>query len=623
MHAETALANPLRPTTLNSVERLLSVLLIGLVLSLVGAASGHAQPQVTASAAEQISLVQQVKASRNPAQRKISSQLLQELDQQRGAAYLARLPKLQPSSLLNADGTFLIDMTATVDSDLLARAEALGATVINAFPQWNSARLRLPLDALEDLAAESAVKSLRAADLYMLQMTNTTEGDIAHGTAAVRAATGADGSGVKVGSMSDSVESLAALQGTGDLPAGVTVLAGQAGTGTSEGTALMEIVHDMAPGSELFFATGQGGQAQMAQNIIDLAAAGCRVINDDILYFVESVFQDGVIAQAVDQVVAAGVQYFSAASNSGNLDAGTAGVWEGEFVATSLPTPLVGAAAAAHDFGGGVNNNLITFDAPVLITLQWSNPLGAASDDFDLFVLDAALANVVAFSTSVQDGDDDPLEVIDSTARDDAGNRLVITQFGGGPAFLHVNTHRGMLSTATDGQIFGHPAAVGAMAVAAINVATAGGGEFVGGLGVPVEAFSSDGPRRIFFDPTGAPIAAGDDFDLRGIPTGVVRQKPDITAADGVSTATPGFDPFFGTSASAPHAAGISALYQDLFPAVPADVANDLFKSSALDIDQTGFDRNSGAGIVNMGGAVNETIFSDGFESGDTAAWSK
>lgn len=621
MHKNRSITSSI--STRSRIQRSTPLALAGLLVTLAWAAPSQAQPQLQASAIEQIRLLQQVKAERSPAQRKISWQLLHALDRQRGAEYLNHLPKLRPSALRAADGTVLVDMTASIDVALLARIESLGGTVINSFPRWDSARLRLPLTALEELAAADAVRNLRAADPYMMQMTNTTEGDVAHGTDDFRAETGLDGSGVKVGSMSDSVEALAALQASGDLPPGVTILPGQAGTGSSEGTALMEIVHDMAPGAELFFATGQGGQAQMAQNILDLAAAGCRIINDDVLYFTEPVFQDGVIAQAVNQVKADNnVIYFSAAGNSGNLDNGTAGAWEGDFAPTALPAPLVGGALAAHDFGGGSNNNEITFDPPFFITLQWTNPFGAAGDDYDLFVLDAALANIVDGSATTQDGDDDPVEIIDSRTRNDLGNRIVVTQFGGDPVFLHLNTHRGMLETATDGQIFGHPAAEGALAVAAVNVATAGGGEFVGGPANPVEPFSSDGPRRIFFNADGSPVATGEALGQLGPTPSTERQKPDIAAADGVSTATPGFNPFFGTSASAPHAAGASALFVDGFESISSTDFADVFKSGALDIDAVGVDRNSGSGLMDLDGATAAMIFADGFESGDAAAWS-
>ena len=84
--------------------------------------------------------------------------------------------------------------------------------------------------------------------------------------------------------------------------ASVTILPGQAGLGTGEGTAMLEIVHALAPGSELYFATAFSGEASFAQNIRDLHSAGCRIIVDDVTYFDESPFQDGIIAKAVNDV---------------------------------------------------------------------------------------------------------------------------------------------------------------------------------------------------------------------------------------------------------------------------------------------------------------------------------
>src|SRR6202034_4867318 len=137
------------------------------------------------------------------------------------------------------------------------------------------------------------------------------------------------GAGVKVGVLSSGVDSLATEQAAGALPA-VTVLSGQQGS-SDEGTAMLEIVHTLAPAAQLYFATGDGGDAQMAANILALHNAGCQVIVDDVPYLDEGVFQDSVIAQAVQTVTAAGALYFSSASNSGNKDDGTSGTWEGDF----------------------------------------------------------------------------------------------------------------------------------------------------------------------------------------------------------------------------------------------------------------------------------------------------
>lgn len=114
------------------------------------------------------------------------------------------------------------------------------------------------------------------------------------------------------------------------------------------------------------------------------------------------------------------------------------------------------------------------------------------------------------------------------------------------------------MGLATSGTIRGHAAADGAFAVAAVNVALAGSGSFPGGPTNPVELFSTDGNRRVFYNSDGSPITPGKLlFSNNG---GEVRKKPDLTAADGVATSVPGFGTFFGTSAAAPHAAGIAVL---------------------------------------------------------------
>ena len=120
--------------------------------------------------------------------------------------------------------------------------------------------------------------------------------------------------------ISDGVGSLAGRQATGDLPAIVDILPGQAGSG-DEGTAMLEIIYDLAPGARLGYATAVGGLAAFAQNVLDLAdpaKGACTIIVDDISYAAESPFQDGAVAQAVNTVTAAGVAYFSSAANSGS-----------------------------------------------------------------------------------------------------------------------------------------------------------------------------------------------------------------------------------------------------------------------------------------------------------------
>src|SRR6202041_1444323 len=82
-----------------------------------------------------------------------------------------------------------------------------------------------------------------------------------------------------------------------------------------EGRAMLQIVHDVAPGASLAFYTADDSEADFASGIGKLAAAGAKVIADDVGYFDEPFYQDGILAQAVDAVEAQGVTYVSAAGN--------------------------------------------------------------------------------------------------------------------------------------------------------------------------------------------------------------------------------------------------------------------------------------------------------------------
>ena len=135
-----------------------------------------------------------------------------------------------------------------------------------------------------------------------------------------------------------------------------------------------------------------------------------------------------------------------------------------------------------------------------------------------------------------------------------------------------------------------------AVGTPAIDAAEAIGGVFVAGPTSQVELFSSDGPRKVFYDRNGVRLRGGVTFASGG---GVIRLKPDVTAADGVMTNTPGFQPFFGTSAAAPHAAGIAALIVSAVPGNLTWTNRSAIINSALDIEAPGgHDRDSGAGIV-------------------------
>ncbi len=650
-------------------RRLATVLL--LVFSLMGsgllpalssaqAGSGAIDP----AAINQIAALLAEKDARTPAEQKVDSNLLYAIKQQVGISQSAAAASLQTDVAISAGQTTIVDITAFVSDGMLAQIAALGGKVLSSYPEYRSIRAELPISQVLTVAGWNLVifiqpkqqattnhvtlpaQAARVATspLFMTPLgqlpthsvrrlagqpigsligqvapisvtqgitstsaSNRSEGDVAHRANLARQTYGYSGAGVKTCVLSDGVDALTALQASGDLPA-VTVVPDQAGTG-NEGGAMLEIVYDLAPGAQLFYASAFNGIASFASNIKTLRNTyGCNVIVDDVAYFAETPFQlgqaanvistnnSGIVAQAVNDVVASGASYFSSAGNSGNLNDGTAGVWEGDFVSAGpLAAPITGIGNVL-DFdptAGAQGYNTVTASSSGPVTLFWSDPLGGSSNDYDLFLLNSAGNTVLSASTNLQNGTQDPFEI--TSVSPATGNRIVVVQrIGADGRYLHINTNRGQLQFATSGQTGGHAAALQGFGVAAANAqnpAVVFNGSTV------VENFSSDGLRRYFFNPNSTAVTPG-NFSSTG---GAVVQKPDLTAADGVSCASPGFNPFFGTSAAAPHAAAIATLLRSAKPSITNAELRTILTSSptAIDIEAPGADRDSGAGVLN------------------------
>lgn len=541
---------------------------------------------------KQIQALQGAKQQRTPAQQKMDSQLIDGAKMQRGEPVADGVATLRLELDQDDEDRVLTDIEATVSDELLQRIGTLGGKLVNHFAQFNAIRAWLPLAEIEALAAREDVKFIRPAVKAVTNVGSvTSEGDKAHRADTARTQFTVTGAGVKVGVLSDSVDHLATAQASADLGA-VTVRAGQSGVpGSGEGTAMLEIVHDLAPGAALFYATGFGGAAAFAQNIRDLRFQDhCDIIIDDVTYHNESPFQDGVIAQAVNAVTADGGLFFSSAANSGNKNDNTSGTWEGDFVDGGDFSSGGQSQGRLHNFGATLQN---TATKGGRVNLYWADPLGAATNDYDVYVVNAA-NTVVAAGNTTQNGTQDPYEF---APKANDGERILIVKYSGAARFLHLNSGRGRLAVSTQGSTRGHNAARDAFTVAAVDAKTSFPNPFTGNTKNPVETFSSDGLRRVFFNANGTPITPG-NFSATG---GTVWQKPDIAAADGVVTTLPadsGLNPFFGTSAAAPHAGAVAALLKSYNPALTASQIRSILTSTALDIEQAGADRDSGVGIV-------------------------
>jgi hypothetical protein len=516
---------------------------------------------------------------------------------------------------------------------------------------------RVPVAALADMGTSPFLRSMRPVIAIKRVGLTTSQGDQAMRSGEARNTFGVDGTGIKVGVLSDSYDCSLPFSGTpftsatddignNDLPPNVQVLKDLSPTRVAdcsdEGRAMMQLIHDVAPGSPQAFYTAFVSDADFAAGIRALADAGSKVIVDDIGYLNQPFFQDGIVAQAVDDVTARGVSYFSAAGND----------------ARNAYSSAFRNSRGLHDFDASARTDTRqSFSATLppggaaILSFQWDQPFFSASggtgtrSDVDIFFVNANGTPIVSCDQATTQtlcqipGTDNNIggDALEIPLLGNLSNRTVtvtnlsiaIQLFSGAAPGRMQYLAWGLSPTqfATNSPtVFGQAAAAGAEAVAAaayFDTAAFGSANCTPAC---AESFSSAGGIPILFNTQGVRLA-----------TAVLRTKPGVTAPDGTNTTffiqdigndADTFPNFFGTSAAAPHAAGVAALMYDArarsiaagtssTPLTPAAVMQGL-RSTASDITRerlnngavgtiangTGVDAKTGAGLINAVGAV-------------------
>lgn len=497
--------------------------------------------------------------------------------------------------------------TAPRTEDLLA----LGATDITVSQELDVAQAWIPATQLEALASlpevarisvprYTVVKGARPPPPLPRIGSVDTEGDSILGAQQFRQMTGYTGQGTVVGVISDGDDGVSTAQGTGDLPSNIwndpnNSVWKSAG---SEGTAMMEIVYDLAPGVKQLGFCGPQTSVEFITCLDDFASdINANVIVDDLGILPESMFSDGAFATAVANFATAhpNIHLVTAAGND------ALGFWSGGWNPSSVNVPVNGVTyTQAENFGaytqGGCNPPAsigqalcipgIAVQDTVSYTVIWDDlwdatdnvdqPPGYVSpNDYDVVLFDSggkAIAcnqgenvsttnGTCTYSTHLPLTDPGPTPVQGNQWQNKVSTATAYLQIFavGSPAPRNFKV---LISSAKSdvlaidpsvpgGSIYGQSAVasplettVGAICELAPNCFES----FTPNNNI--EVFSSQGPVTIEF------------------PTAAKRTKPDFVAPDCVhTTGDGGFgSPFCGTSAAAPHIAGLMALLISAYP---------------------------------------------------------
>ena len=465
------------------------------------------------------------------------------------ATAFARAAITGPGGVAPAPGAALelIEVTALVaPDDVAVYLEGLGAVI--ELRSHDRIQALVPASQLPALrSARSLLRIERPAILVALDLPPPSE---LIGAGRWQAA-GFTGHGVSVAVLDAGFEGYEDLLGT-SLPERVATrsfrASGDLGSGTDHGTRSAEVVHRIAPGADLYL-LNFGTITELSAAVDFIAAQGIDIVSFS-LGFIHSGPGDGT--GPVDDIVTRdaedGAIWAVAAGNWAQQH------WAGQFVDTD--------GDSIHEFEPGTSGAGRVFQGGdlIIVSLRWEDEWGAACSDYDLelFGPDGSL---VRASRQIQDCSGDPVESLQVLATQDGEysvrivkasadeprklDLMVVGSPGRGES-LSLFVEEGSLSEPAD-----HASVVTVGAVSGVEP-------------LAVEPFSSRGPT------------------VDG------RAKPEVVSPTGIAGALAGGEAFAGTSAAAPHVAGVAALLREALPNADAAVIRAQLVERAIDLSADG-----------------------------------
>ena len=426
-----------------------------------------------------------------------------------------------------------------------------------------------------------------------------TEGDQALHAASARSRFDVDGSGIRVAVISDGIVGLQQAQRAGEAPKLTEARAFGAGSLNrgQEGTVMIEIVHDLAPGAAISFAAVTTDLDHIAA--VNHYAQRVDIIVDDVSYAFPADQRSDVSVNTTRALRHPDWPlrlYVTAAGNW--AESHWAGEWRpgNDGLTIGLANPgathrFNGTTGAGMLYGAG-NAFTVEPESHIRLALFWDDEWGRSTNDYNLFLM-SGVGTILASSKTTQgiganshmpsehleyvhEGEAMELYVVIQNHNNDAepvSFDLFAFHAAGEQLRLHHRTPTGSILAQSDAQ--------DALTVGAVNV----------GHGT-VAPYSSRGPT------------------VNG------ASKPDLIAVDRVTVSdTTHFAPrFSGSSAAAPHVAGVAALLLEAQPALLAAdggtarlerrLIRDLLIDTAQDLPPEGHDPASGAGLINADAAI-------------------